>query len=197
MWFFVKGNFPDHFLQRAVGSREKRALRHRRTFKCLYPPPRNKKRKEKSLRKEKKCNEESRMCWRIEIFLDMSSHCVTNIWEWSRGKKGKILQKSCLTFPKSSWHRQKIWILAFRVNKIEDKVSWYQITFRAGREKMGKSSEGRSRIEKSRKAFFLHLAPDFPTCRVCLHLDARREKFVEILYRFTTATCSFCSISTL
>lgn len=30
-----------------------------------------------------------------KIFLDMSSHCVTNIWEWSRG----ILRESCLIFP--------------------------------------------------------------------------------------------------
>lgn len=144
-------NFPDDFTTTA--NTLKRALRHHHIFKCLNSLPRKERTEISSRclrRKAKMCNVKKVCVGESEkIFLDMSSHCVTNIWEWSFrtnlccGRKLVLRLLPIHSLP--SWHRKKeiftIWILASRVNKIEDKVSWYRITFETA-EKRWKTKAG-------------------------------------------------------
>lgn len=137
MWcFFVKENFPDHFFaRRAIHWRERREkapLRHHRIYSSvsIQPPRHTVEEKKKNIRE--KCNEESLydvLENRRKIFLDMSSHCVTNIWEWSllrRKASSTNAQESrrrVSDFPKSSWHRKKFEYCQLRIG-ISRKQDW-------------------------------------------------------------------------
>lgn len=123
-------NFPDDFTTTA--NTLKRYVIITYSSVSIHSPERNGLESlSVSEKKEKMCNVKESLCWRIrKIFLDMSSRCVTNIWEWSFGTNLCCGRTRAQT---PSWHRKKeiftIWILASRVNKIEDKVSWYRVTF--------------------------------------------------------------------
>lgn len=103
--FLIKRNFPDHFSALVLDGREGWPLRHHRTYSSVSSLSRRlneNRRKKKNPRRrcKRKLSEKESQSMVLEnrkerIFLDMSSHCVTNIWEWSRG----ILSESCLIFP--------------------------------------------------------------------------------------------------
>lgn len=132
---FRKRKFSRPFLTTMANTLEERGSERRRVTSStyiqvsLFPPSEQKaEKKEKNL--EEKCNEESPpMCWRIEKNIFRHELSLRNEYLGMISIE-KVYESRVWFFPnRADIAEIQIWILASRVNKIADKVSWYQITF--------------------------------------------------------------------
>lgn len=156
-------------------------LRHHRhdIFKCLRH----------TLEEKKICNERKSMRYVLEnrrkIFLDMSSRLrneYLGMISLREGKAKSSSSSSCVWFSQNRADiAQNLNItnceLAFRVNKIEDKVSWYQITFQAiGERRMKEDARSLAhwRQRKAKQSIFSLLSTFFYTFWSC---SFRNDKF--------------------